>query len=271
MKKRFEHESSLDSSLRQLDEKIVWNQQRKRHLGQLITSRIQETASTKRRSLVYVSSIALFMAFLFVGYHSFVQTNKFVMPPANEPNADHSNLLVPSRDEKETSQDWQVSPAFETFYTGNDGEEHKMVFLGKEGNVAIHMGPYADEEGNVFDVAPIIAGKGNKYMWYFWGSEEELRGNLKVVGINEQGEKHKVLVQDAGSEKEEMVWEYSNTSYSPLNGADGHRPSNMVFRTPGLWKLNIYINDRFFGDIVVKVEADESVKPLKNEQSKAID
>ena len=52
----------------------------------------------------------------------------------------------------------------------------------------------------------------------------------------------------------EEVWEYPNNGVSPNNGADFHIPSNMMFSTTGLWKLEIYFNEELFGEIVINVE-----------------
>ena len=43
-------------------------------------------------------------------------------------------------------------------------------------------------------------------------------------------------------------YNYNNTSISHNNGADSHIPSNMVFPTSGLWKLEIYFNEKLFWD-----------------------
>lgn len=86
-----------------------------------------------------------------------------------------------------------------------------------------------------------------------WGDKEEFNGKLKVVGINEKGEEHKILIRSAGTSNSEKVWEYPEVGISPNNGADTHIPSNMEFPTPGLWKLEVYIGEKLFGEIVVNV------------------
>lgn len=95
----------------------------------------------------------------------------------------------------------------------------------------------------------IIANKVNKYMWHFWGNKDSISGDFKVVGTDKEGKKHPVLVSG-----NETVWQYSNTSISPNNGADSHIPSNMLFPTSGLWKLEIYFNDKLFDGIVINVK-----------------
>ncbi|WP_416150053.1 hypothetical protein ACM26V_03370 [Salipaludibacillus sp. HK11] len=143
-------------------------------------------------------------------------------------------------------EDWEVSPTIHIPVTFGDGTKGEYVLVGEEERIGFLVG--SGKEGEA-EANPIIAGKGNKYMWHFWGEKEEFEGNLKVVGINEKGEEHKVLLNNMRS-----VWEYPNVGISPNNGADTHVPSSMEFLTPGLWKLEVYIGDKLFGEIIVNVE-----------------
>lgn len=156
-------------------------------------------------------------------------------------------LLLVGCSEKETkekeavsSNHWQVSPTFD-IPIDFGGKKGKYVLLGKEGRLGFLVG-----SGNEDDIKidPIIKGKPNKYMWHFWGNDDEFDGPLKVVGINEKGEKHKIIQADNSV----------NVGISPYNGATTHVPSTMEFPTAGLWKLEVYIGEKLFGDIVVNVE-----------------
>lgn len=140
----------------------------------------------------------------------------------------------------------QLSATFSlpvTFGNGTDGE---YLLIGKEGKVGFLIG--SGEKGEAVE-EPIIANKENKYMWHFWGEQELLSGDFKVVGIDEKGKEHPVLVTDA-----EQVWEYTDIIASPNDVADSHIPSNILFPTSGLWTLRIYFNDKLFEEIVVNVE-----------------
>lgn len=79
-------------------------------------------------------------------------------------------------------------------------------------------------------------------MWHFWGTEKELKGALKVLAIH----------QDTGEKKE--VLDRPEAALSPNNGADHHIPSNMELPKPGLWRLDVFINEKLFGSIVVNVK-----------------
>ncbi|MBP1996926.1 hypothetical protein [Paenibacillus eucommiae] len=94
----------------------------------------------------------------------------------------------------------------------------------------------------------------NKYMWFFWGTKEELsRTPFKVEAIDlKTGEKHPVLLKDIGTPNKTVVWEYS-TIGGPNSGADAHSPSGMEFPTSGKWKLNAYLGEEFFGSIIINV------------------
>lgn len=79
----------------------------------------------------------------------------------------------------------------------------------------------------------------NKYMWHFWGEQEELEGALKVIGKNTNtGEEITVFENMALGE--------------PLNDADAHVPSLMSLPSSGIWELNAYIGDELFGPVVVE-------------------
>ena len=146
-------------------------------------------------------------------------------------------------DKKETRE---VSSTFSLPITLGDGTEGEYLLIGEEGKVGFLVG--SGKKGEVVE-EKIIANKANKYMWHFWGDKDSISGDFKVVGTDKEGKEHPVLVSG-----DDTVWQYSNTSISPNNGADSHIPSNMVFPTSGLWKLEIYFNEKLFGEIVINVE-----------------
>jgi hypothetical protein len=119
-----------------------------------------------------------------------------------------------------------------------------ITLQGKEGKIGI------------LNNSSFTAGKGNKYMWHFWGTKEELSQKpFKVVAIDLKTEKeYPVLVEGAGTVNEKLVWEYEGGPSGPVNGADAHIPSYMELPTKGLWELNAYLDDEFFGSIIVSVK-----------------
>ncbi|MEC3885394.1 DUF4871 domain-containing protein [Halobacillus sp. HZG1] len=89
--------------------------------------------------------------------------------------------------------------------------------------------------------APWIEGEVQKYMWHFWGSEDELDGPFKVSGTHmETGETVTVL------ETAEVA--------GPVNGADASLPSNMSLPESGDWRLETSLDGEAFGTILVNVK-----------------
>jgi len=118
----------------------------------------------------------------------------------------------------------------------------RVAMIGVEGNIGL-LGP------------DFIANKVNKYMWHFWGTEEEIEIKpFRVEAINvKTKEKAKALIENAGTPQEGLVWEY-DTLGGPNNGADAHRPSNLVLPSSGLWKLNAYLGEKLKGTIIINVK-----------------
>lgn len=85
------------------------------------------------------------------------------------------------------------------------------------------------------------AGKGNKYMWHFWGRPEELQGALKIEAVRR------------GSNRIESVFAAERLG-GALNGADAAIPSMMMLPEPGTWRLLAFIGDKLHGSVVVEVK-----------------
>ena len=120
---------------------------------------------------------------------------------------------------------WKESSLFESGSYTMIGEEGRLGFL------------YNDSEVDRF-----YPNKTQKYMWHFWGNEDELIGDIKVLGTHENSNEEIIVVP----RKE-------NAFLSPNNGADQHSPTNMMLPKSGMWKLDAYIGDRLFGSVYVKV------------------
>ena len=119
--------------------------------------------------------------------------------------------------------DWTESPRFEV---------DQYMMIGEEGRVGFI---YDDTE-----VTRFYPNKEQKYMWHFWGNDNELEGPLKVIASHkESGTQHTILK--------------NHPLGGPNNGADQHAPSMMSLPKSGLWKLDAYIGEKLFGTIIVKV------------------
>ncbi|MGG2027989.1 hypothetical protein AB1282_20010 [Gottfriedia sp. S16(2024)] len=134
----------------------------------------------------------------------------------------------------------KLSSTFNYPVTFGDGKKGEYILIGEKGKVAFQIG--SGEKGKGV-VNPIVEGKTDKYMWYFWGKDEELKGKMRVEGISEKGKKETILTASS-----------LGIGASPIEGANATLPSNMVFSKPGKWKLNVYIADKLFGKFVIYVQ-----------------
>jgi hypothetical protein len=115
--------------------------------------------------------------------------------------------------------DWELSPSFVSGSYKMTGTKEKLGFIN----------------------AGFIEGKVNKYMWHFWGTNEELNGDLKVYAVQESTNQLFTVFE-------------GQLHPGKQNGADASRPSNMTLPTAGKWKLIVTINGRWFGNVIVQVD-----------------
>lgn len=120
---------------------------------------------------------------------------------------------------------WNESPLFKSGNYTMIGEEGRLGFI------------YDDSE-----VVRFYPNKTQKYMWHFWGNEDELIGDIEILGTHENSDEELVIVPKR-----------ENSFLSPNNGADQHLPTNMMLPKSGMWKLDAYIGDSLFGSVYVKV------------------
>lgn len=124
--------------------------------------------------------------------------------------------------EKVIQRNWNESSLFES---------GGYTMIGKKGRLGFI---YDDSE-----VVRFYPNKVQKYMWHFWGEEQELEGELKVVATHEK--------------EDEEIYVTGGGLGTANNGADKHAPSNISLPKSGIWKLDAYIGERLFGSVYVKV------------------
>lgn len=117
---------------------------------------------------------------------------------------------------------WEESPLFES---GSD------TMIGEEGRLG-----FSYDGGEILRFYP---DKTQKYIWYFWGEEQEFDGAIKFIGTHENDEKQKVV--------------YGGDFYKANNVADRQVHNSMNLPKSGMWKLDAYIGDKLFGTVYVKV------------------
>ncbi|MFC4778569.1 DUF4871 domain-containing protein [Paenibacillus sp. GCM10023252] len=118
---------------------------------------------------------------------------------------------------------WGESPSFQL------GNGTKYTLRGKEGRAAI------------LDI-PFLANRSNKYMWYLWGEEDRLDGQLVIKAVKE------------GSYDMMDVFSASSTGAASY-GADRMFPSSILLPESGMWRLLIYVDGKLFDSIVVRVSS----------------
>jgi len=134
-------------------------------------------------------------------------------------------LLVGCSNTKQTikEENWKESSLFESDGYTMIGEKERLGFI------------YDDSE-----VLRFYPNKTQKYMWHFWGEDQEFNGKLKVVATHENDNEQITVLKDI------VVGDAHN-------GADRHTPSNMSLPKSGMWKLDAYFGDKLFGSVYVKV------------------
>ncbi|MFC7063409.1 hypothetical protein [Halobacillus seohaensis] len=128
-----------------------------------------------------------------------------------------------------SEEEWKESELFESGSFTMLGEEGQLGFI------------YDGEE-----VTKFYPDKEQKYMWHFWGNEEALDGQLKVVGTHNVSGSN----VDALDNQPLIVKEH--------NGADASVPTIMSLPKSGMWKLDAYINDTLHGSVYVQVHERKS-------------
>lgn len=97
-------------------------------------------------------------------------------------------------------------------------------------------------EGRLGFIDPgFIAGQPNKYMWHFWGRDEELKGDLHITAVK----RNTTEIID--------VFKTRISPY-PHNGADAAIPTSMSLPSPGLWRIMVSINGQLFDSVIVEVD-----------------
>ncbi|MDQ0917019.1 hypothetical protein [Paenibacillus sp. V4I5] len=136
---------------------------------------------------------------------------------------------------------WEVSPTFNIPVTFGDGTKGEYILIGNEGELGFLTGGQ-----------PIIAGKSNKYMWYFWGSTleetQQLFGKkMEIRGVSKQtGEEISVFKGGIG---------IPNPNVQPpiLDNDKVAKGVTMMSIPSGLWRLDAYIEEKLFGSVVAQV------------------
>lgn len=124
------------------------------------------------------------------------------------------------------AKEWSVSPAFKAGARTLYGNEGKFGILRENG-----------EGNNLFNV-----GLGRLYGLYFWGNPEQLKGKYKLVGIHKE------------TNEKVQLYEWDIQKGQNPAQSDAFSGGKFGLNQPGLWRLDVYIGDKFFDSIVVEVK-----------------
>ena len=89
------------------------------------------------------------------------------------------------------------------------------------------------------------AGQAQKHMWHFWGTDQEVTGDVDVYAVQVDTLRLEHILQGDPLEP------------GPLNGADAVLHCHMTIPDPGQWTLLVTVNDRLVGAVPVEVEPAE--------------
>jgi hypothetical protein len=96
-----------------------------------------------------------------------------------------------------------------------------------------------------------------KILWHFWGEEDEISGKFKLEGTHILSGEKTPLLTDSNSQV--RLWESPQTFTQPNLGAIKTLPSIIAFPKHGEWKLDVYLNDKQYAELIVVVEKEKSI------------
>ncbi|MCA0983661.1 DUF4871 domain-containing protein [Halobacillus yeomjeoni] len=126
---------------------------------------------------------------------------------------------------------WDLSRFFQHKVVYENGEEVSYTIIGNKHTLGF-TGPF-----------PIIAADSDKYMWFYFGSE-----NIYDKPVEIKAEKK-------GSEETIQITSgkfYREAEVAPL---EVNMPSNLRFPSSGTWRVIVYIDGEIYEKIVVEVKS----------------
>ncbi|MYL44281.1 hypothetical protein GLV94_01350 [Virgibacillus halodenitrificans] len=133
-------------------------------------------------------------------------------------------------DEAIIDNNWELSTKFNHSVEYKSGEKGSYEIVGNTDGMGI-TGPF-----------PIMAKDSQKYMWFYFGTENIYDRPVKIKAIK-KGE-------------EDILDVYSGTFYEDAEVSSGsvNMPSKLNFPSKGRWKVFVYIDEELFDTIIIKAE-----------------
>ncbi|MGZ9584421.1 hypothetical protein [Paenibacillus marinisediminis] len=120
----------------------------------------------------------------------------------------------------ENQSNWEISSTFEIDGVKVHGKKDRLIFA-----------PQGESD----------ISKGGHFLIYFWGKPDEIANTYSLIGIH----------KDTGTKKELYPnWEVSRAENKL--GADAGSGAKFILDKKGLWRLEVYMGDKYFDSIVVE-------------------
>ncbi|CCQ98181.1 hypothetical protein CULT_80085 [[Clostridium] ultunense Esp] len=142
----------------------------------------------------------------------------------NLPNEQHDNS------DPAKMETWLASPAFQLEAVNENNEKVITTAFGEKEHLAVIPGS-------------ILAGVNAKMMWLFWGEADQLVGKkVKFMAVSQTGER----------------MEFGGAYEDSLSGENWGAPASILaypnFPSSGLWKIEVTVDDKPFGEVVLEVK-----------------
>ncbi|WP_088102946.1 hypothetical protein [Halalkalibacter urbisdiaboli] len=222
MKRPFDDESEVNNNLKKMESNIYWNQSRKQKVGYSIQKEIRNTPLYKKRkkNMVYLTSLAVFVIILFIGYQS-TFTN------ISNKKASETHESIKSTDEE---NDFETRELIQGLKAAQEQVSFKIILP------ELNLVPSSIREESSIEVRNY----GVDYVEENTNNEnlEELNGVRTTFG---KGRKHIIISQTFDTGRPPDI---NELELLDITGAEAYlKPSE--FGGPNriyLWKDNLYFN-----------------------------
>lgn len=148
-----------------------------------------------------------------------------------------TSCTISANKQKKETDEWALSGT----YKDKDGR----IFIGEKGKLSILL----PTSGKFIKDTP------NKYMWLFWGKEQELKNKkLKVLAIQNDTEKQEPIFLQSNDNPVKSTFPAGSLIVGEIHSADAHVPTLMSFSEKGKWKLQVYLDGEFIDTVVINVK-----------------
>ncbi|GGM39141.1 hypothetical protein GCM10011351_26630 [Paraliobacillus quinghaiensis] len=209
MKRLFDNEWDNSNSLKTMDDNMYWDHSRKQQLGDSIRKEIRKTYHIKKiqRNMVYLTSLAVFVTILFIGYQSIASyianhnaddSHEFIASTENEnqattnqieeKNSEIAKLTEELEEEKKKVEELQktLEESEHPYYVNEDPEvrsednerlsSYAFIIKGIANRIA-HIDGLM-KEGQYNEQQLDILKREREYVWQLWNDWKDKQKEL---------------------------------------------------------------------------------------------